>query len=59
MDGQYLAQRDHYVKAAQRMPGNASAAMALDVNADLFDEDQSAVSDALNRDASEQFAGRT
>jgi integrase len=47
------------VKAVQRMLGHASAAMTLDVYADLFDEDLSAVSDALNRDAGEQFAGRT
>lgn len=47
------------VKAVQRMLGHASAAMTLDVYADLFDEDLSAVSDALDRDAGEQFAGRT
>ena len=36
------------VKAVQRMLGHASAAMTLDVYADLFDEDLEAVSTALN-----------
>lgn len=40
------------------MLGHASAAMTLDVYADLFDEDLSAVSEALDRDASAHFAGR-
>jgi integrase len=37
------------VKAVQRMLGHASAAMTLDVYADLFDEDLDAVSAAMNR----------
>lgn len=36
------------VKAVQRMLGHASAAMTLDVYADLFDDDLEAVSTALN-----------
>jgi hypothetical protein len=44
------------VKAVQRMLGHASAAMTLVVYADLFDEDLNAVSDALDRDASESFS---
>jgi integrase len=39
------------VKAVQRMLGHASAAMTLDVYADLFDEDLDAVAVALDRDA--------
>jgi integrase len=37
------------VKAVQRMLGHKSAAMTLDVYADLFDEDLGAVADALDR----------
>ncbi|MDP9026696.1 MAG: site-specific integrase [Actinomycetota bacterium] len=37
------------VKAVQRMLGHASAAMTLDVYADLFDEDLEAVSTALDQ----------
>lgn len=37
------------VKALQRMLGHTSAAMTLDVYADLFDEDLDAVADALDR----------
>ncbi|MGN6426827.1 MAG: tyrosine-type recombinase/integrase [Leifsonia sp.] len=37
------------VKAVQRMLGHASAAMTLDVYADLFDNDLDAVGDALSR----------
>jgi integrase len=37
------------VKAVQRMLGHASAAMTLDVYADLFDEDLDAVANSLNR----------
>jgi integrase len=37
------------VKAVQRMLGHASAAMTLDVYADLFDDDLDAVVDALDR----------
>jgi integrase len=36
------------VKAVQRMLGHSSAAMTLDVYADLFDEDLNAVADALD-----------
>ncbi|UFS61234.1 tyrosine-type recombinase/integrase [Subtercola endophyticus] len=39
------------VKAVQRMLGHASAAMTLDVYADLFDDDLDAVATALNRGA--------
>ena len=41
------------VKAVQRMLGHASAAMTLDVYADLFDDDLEAVADALDRAVSE------
>ncbi|MDI9891940.1 tyrosine-type recombinase/integrase [Microbacterium sp. IEGM 1404] len=41
------------VKAVQRMLGHKSAAMTLDVYADLFDEDLGAVADALDRARSE------
>lgn len=37
------------VKAMQRMLGHASAAMTLDVYADLFDDDVDAVSAALDQ----------
>ena len=37
------------VKAVQRMLGHASAAMTLDVYADLFDDDVDTVSAALDR----------
>jgi hypothetical protein len=36
------------VKVAQRMSGYASAAMTLDVYADLFDDDFAAVADKLS-----------
>jgi len=36
------------VKAVQKMLGHASAAMTLDVYADLFDDDLDAVGDALS-----------
>jgi len=39
------------VKAVQRMLGHASAAMALDVYADLFEEDLDGVAERLNADA--------
>lgn len=47
------------VKAAQRMLEHASAAMTLDMYAGLFDEDLSAFSEALNREAGAHFAGRS
>jgi hypothetical protein len=37
-----------HVKSLQRMLGHASAAMTLDVYADLFDDDLDAVAAALN-----------
>lgn len=43
------------VKAIQRMLGHASAAMTLDVYADLFDDDLNTVSDALERAAAQHF----
>jgi integrase len=36
------------VKAVQKMLGHASAAITLDVHADLFDEDLDGVATALN-----------
>lgn len=36
------------VKAVQRMLGHASAAMTLDIYADLFDDDLDGVADALD-----------
>jgi len=42
------------VKAVQRMLGHASAAMTLDVYADLFDDDLDAVAVALDRARSER-----
>lgn len=39
------------VKAVQKMLGHASAAMTLDVYADLFDDDLDAVGDASPRQA--------
>jgi integrase len=36
------------VKAVQKMLGHSSAAMTLDVYADLFDDDLDAVADALD-----------
>jgi integrase len=41
------------VKAVQRVLGHASAAMTLDVYADLFDDDLDAVAAALNKGAVE------
>ncbi|GAA4358388.1 hypothetical protein GCM10023087_32110 [Microbacterium rhizosphaerae] len=43
-----LADVEPHVKAVQRMLGHASAAMTLDVYADLFDDDLDAVSTSLN-----------
>jgi site-specific recombinase XerC len=37
------------VKAVQRMLGHASAAMTLDIYADLFDDDLEAVATALDQ----------
>lgn len=46
------------VKAVQRMLGHASAAMTLDVYADLFDDDLDAVAIALNDGASAGVVGK-
>ncbi|MGV8875257.1 MAG: tyrosine-type recombinase/integrase [Rhodococcus sp. (in: high G+C Gram-positive bacteria)] len=46
------------VKALQRMLGHASAAMTLDVYADLFDDDLDAVATALDAAVSTQSVGR-
>lgn len=45
------------VKAVQRMLGHASAAMTLDVYADLFDDDLDTVATALNDAASASVVG--
>lgn len=45
-----------HVKAVQRMLGHASAAMTLDVYADLFDDDLSSVATALGAQASDAVA---
>ena len=44
-------------KAVQRMLGHASAAMTLDVYADLFEDDLDAVSDRLDEVRSRTFVG--
>ncbi|WP_346769401.1 hypothetical protein [Planctomonas sp. JC2975] len=41
--------RQRSAAAIQRMLGHASAAMTLDVHADLFDDDLDAVAAALNQ----------
>lgn len=46
------------VKAAQRMLGHSSAAMTLDVYADLFDDDLDAVGEAPNRHAFPALVGK-
>ncbi len=46
------------VKAIQRMLGHASAAMTLDVYADLFDDDLDAVSTALDQARAAQLDAR-
>ncbi len=47
------------VKAVQRMLGHASAAMTLDVYADLFDDDLDAVAIALNDGAAAAVVGKS
>lgn len=47
------------VKAVQRMLGHSSAAMTLDVYADLFDDDLNAVADRLDEVVSAQIVGKT
>jgi len=46
------------VKAVQGMLGNASAAMTLDVYADLFNDDMDALADAVNSQAITQSVGK-
>lgn len=46
------------VKAVQRMLGHSSAAMTLDIYADLFDDDLNAVADRLNAVVAEQVVGK-
>jgi integrase len=46
------------VKAVQRMLGHASAAMTLDVYADLFDDDLEAVATALDNARSHEIVGK-
>lgn len=46
------------VKAVQRMLGHSSAAMTLDVYADLFDRDLDAVADALDQAVSRSGVGK-
>lgn len=46
------------VKVVQRMLGHASAAMTLDVYADLFDDDLSAVADKLDESVGKMWARR-
>ena len=46
------------VKVIQRMLGHASAAMTLDVYADLFEDDLDAVSQALDRARSSEVVGK-
>jgi integrase len=47
------------VKAVQRMLGHSSAAMTLDIYADLFDDDLNAVADRLDEAVSAQIVGKT
>ena len=46
------------VKSVQRMLGHASAAMTLDVYADLFDDDLDAVAVALNHLVGDSNVGK-
>ena len=46
------------VKAVQRMLGHASAAMTLDIYADLFDDDLEAVAVALDHARSRESVGK-
>ncbi|WP_154677703.1 tyrosine-type recombinase/integrase, partial [Mycolicibacter icosiumassiliensis] len=46
------------VKVVQRMLGHASAAMTLDVYADLFDDDLTAVADKLDESVGKMWARR-
>jgi hypothetical protein len=46
------------VKAVQKMLGHASAAMTLDIYADLFDDDLEAVAAALDQARSREVVGK-
>jgi integrase len=46
------------VKAVQKMLGHASAAMTLDIYADLFDDDLEAVATALDAARSRESVGK-
>ena len=46
------------VKAVQKMLGHASAAMTLDVYADLFDDDLDAVGEALSKAGDPENVGK-
>jgi hypothetical protein len=46
------------VKAVQKMLGHASAAMTLDIYADLFDDDLEAVATALHEARSQENVGK-
>src|ERR1700757_1460190 len=46
------------VRAVQKMLGHASAAMTLDIYADLFDDDLEAVATALDQARSQASVGR-
>jgi integrase len=46
------------VKAAQKMLGDASAAMTLDIYADLFDDDLEAVATALHNARTQEIVGK-
>ncbi|MFE7629004.1 site-specific integrase [Kocuria sp. NPDC057446] len=53
-----VVQAGAHVKAVQRILGHASAAMTLDVYADLFDDDLDAVATALDDAASRAGVGK-
>ncbi len=46
------------VKAIQKMLGHASAAMTLDIYADLFDDDLEAVATALHNARAQESVGK-
>jgi hypothetical protein len=46
------------VKAVKKMLGHASAAMTLDVSADLFDDDLDAVGEALSAAGNPETVGK-
>jgi integrase len=53
----WRCRRGANVKAVQKMPGHASAAMTLDIYADLFDDDLEAVATALHDARSRENVG--